>query len=262
LTSALDTILESTRRSLPSLRERAAELRHAARVAAPAPTWQSAFAGSQVSVIAEVKRRSPSMGAVAPQLDPARRARAYADGGAAAVSVLTEPTHFGGSVCDLEAVAKSVAVPVLRKDFVVDPLQVYEARAIGASAVLLIVRALDPGLLAELVALARELGLGQLVEVHDAEELGVAVSLAPEVIGVNSRDLRTLTVDPETLRTLLPLVPQNAMAVAESGLATRRDVERAAVWGADGVLVGAALSAAQDPEAAVRALSAVSRRGR
>lgn len=215
-----------------------------------------------MSVIAELKRRSPSAGRIAPGLDAAAQARAYERGGARAISVLTEPTHFGGALADLERVRAATVLPLLRKDFILEPLQLYEARAAGASAVLLIVRALDVVRLGELVALARELALGQLIEVHDARELDRALAIDPDTVGVNSRDLATLELRPDVLRTLLPLLPAGVVAVAESGLEQRVDVERVAGWGADAVLVGTAVSRAADPEAAVRALAGVSRRGR
>ncbi len=262
MTTSLDEILETTRRGLAPLRARAAELAAAAR-AAPAPRpWREAFAGRDVAVVAEVKRRSPSAGVIAAALDPARRATAYVAGGARAVSVLTESAFFDGSLADLRCVANVVDAPVLRKDFIVDPVQLYEARLAGASAVLLIVRALDRARLAGLAEEAKAIGLGRLVEVHEPHELEWALRVAPETVGVNSRDLRTLAVDLSRIRDVLRLIPPDVVAVAESGLGGRDDVERVAAWGADAVLVGTALSRDGDPERAVRSLCGVPRRAR
>ena len=238
--------------------ERGAWERRAA--AAPAaPAFAAAVGGVSVAIIAEVKRRSPSAGAIRAGADAAGLARIYADAGASAISVLTEPEHFGGSLDDLARVASAVPVPVLRKDFIVDPLQLYEARAAGASAVLLIVRALREEELAALAADAGALGLAVLVEVHDRAELELAAALQPAAIGVNARDLETLEVDAGRHGALLPLVPAGCVAVAESGLAVRGDVERVARAGADAALSGTALAGAPDPAAAVRALVGVAR---
>jgi indole-3-glycerol phosphate synthase len=230
---------------------------------APAtPPWSSAFRAGDVCVIAEVKRRSPSAGNIAPGLDPAALAAAYTAGGARAISVLTEGPHFGGSLADLALVRAAVAVPVLRKDFIVDPVQVIESRAAGASAILLIARALAPAELTVLGRLARELGLAILVEVHRQEELDVALGVGPDAVGVNSRDLETFLVDVSRVENLLAAIPGDIVAVAESGLSTKRDVEMVAGWGADAVLVGTALARAAHPETAVRALTGCARRGR
>lgn len=215
-----------------------------------------------MAVIGEVKRRSPSAGVIAEGLSPAGHARAYVSGGAVAVSVLTDPVHFGGSLEDLAEVVRSVPVPVLRKDFILDEPQLYEARIHGASAVLLIVRVLEAGALRELAAGAKEVGLGRLVEVHGPEELDRALEVAPETVGVNARDLETFLVDVEGIEAVLRAVPGDTIAVAESGLATRADVERVAAWGADAVLVGTAIAASADPAGAVRGLAGVARVGR
>jgi indole-3-glycerol phosphate synthase len=211
-------------------------------------------------VIAEVKRRSPSGGDINLGLDAADQAAAYAMGGAAAISVLTEPDRFNGRAEDLSAVRSRVQIPALRKDFLVDPLQLIEAKALGASAVLLIVRAVDPVCMGELIDAARALGLELLVEAHTDGELERAVTSGLRVIGVNNRDLETLRVDPTLAHRLIPTLPPEVIAIAESGITTRADVEAAAAVGADAVLVGTALSAAAEPTAAVRALSTVSRR--
>lgn len=219
----------------------------------------SALAGRHVAVIAEVKRRSPSAGPIAEQLDPVGHAVAYRSGGAAAVSVLTEGPHFGGSLNDLAAVAAAVDIPVLRKDFIIDELQVMEARVHGASAVLLIVRALDQVALRDLSQTVGDLGLGCLIEVHSLGELDRALAVEPELVGVNARDLETFELDLVSMEPVLRAIPPGVIAVAESGLATRSDVERVAAWGADAVLVGTAVSSAREPEWAVRALTGVPR---
>lgn len=259
---SLDAILSATRDRVVALRPRARELERAA-AAAPVPRrFAAALAGETVGVIAEVKRRSPSFGAIREDLDAVRHARAYEQGGAVAISVLTDEAHFGGTLGDLAAVARAVAVPVLRKDFILDELQLFEARAAGASAVLLIVRALTPERLGALARGARDQGLGVLVEVHSEAELGHALRVEPTAVGVNSRDLATFTVDLALVERLVARVPPGVAAVAESGIAGRADVERRAAAGADLVLVGAAVARARDPAAAVRELTGVRRQGR
>ncbi len=260
--SVLDALLDAANRTVRELRSRRAVI-EAAALSAPVPvSWRGVLAPATVAVVAEVKRRSPSSGAIAPSLDAAAQARAYQAGGAGAVSVLTEHEHFGGSIRDLEIVRSSVGIPILRKDFIIDPVQVAESRATGASAVLLIVRALDSLQMTDLAACARDWGLGRLIEVHDERELELALQLAPESVGVNSRDLATLEVHRGVHERVIPLVPSGIAVVAESGLRDRADVERVAGWGADAVLVGTAVSAASHPESAVRALTGVERHGR
>jgi indole-3-glycerol phosphate synthase len=252
--TSLSSILAATRRSVEGLRARRRQIEAAVAAASPVPPWCSTFAGSDVVVIAELKRRSPSAGEIVRDLNPERHARAYARGGAGAISVLTEGPHFGGSLDDLAAVRRVVELPILRKDFIVDPLQVLESRAAGASAVLLIARGLSPEELRALASLARDLGLGTLVEVHRREELDRALAAEPDSVGVNSRDLETFQVDLHAVEALLREIPSGMIAIAESGLRVRADVERVAAWGADGVLVGTALAGSEDPESAVRGL--------
>jgi indole-3-glycerol phosphate synthase len=230
--------------------------------AQPAPSFAAALAGPRVAVIGEVKRRSPSAGSIREGADAVVLARGYAEAGAAAISVLTEERRFGGSLEDLMHVAREIGLPTLRKDFIVDPIQVLEARAVGASAVLLIVRALTAGTLRDLASLAHDVGLATLIEVHSAAELDAAMQVRPTAIGVNARDLETLAMDDGLQAALLPRVPAGVMAVAESGLRTRADVERVASAGADAVLVGTAVAGAADPSAAMRALVGVNRQGR
>ena len=209
------------------------------------------------SVIAEVKRRSPSRGDLAEIPDPGALAAAYQRGGAAAVSVLTEERRFGGSLADLDTVRAAVGLPVLRKDFVVDGYQLLEARAHGADLALLIVSALPGDLLERLHDSARELGLTPLVEVHDESEAERAVTLGAELVGVNARNLKTLEVDPATFGKLAPLLPDDVVLVAESGVSGPGDVRRFVAEGADAVLVGEALVRDGDPEGAVRAMTGV-----
>lgn len=211
-----------------------------------------------MAVIAELKRRSPSRGPLNDSLD-ARQTTEFERGGAAAISVLTEPAFFGGSLDDLRTVRDSVKLPVIRKDFHVHESQLREARDAGASAVLLIVRALSPEELPSLMSAARGLGLETLVEVRSAPELERALDAGAEIIGVNSRDLETLEVDERVPERLMPLVPPHVVAVWESGIRNATDVQRAAVAGADAVLVGSALSQANDPAQLVRELINVPR---
>ena len=242
--------------------ERAPERSEWERLAAraqPAPSFTASLRNGPIAVIAEVKRRSPSKGAIKEDANAIDLARRYAEAGASAISVLTEKEHFGGSLEDLMQVARSVRVPTLRKDFIVDPIQVLEARAAGAAAILLIVRALTDDQLGTLAALARDVGLETLVEVHSAEELARAAIAQPSAIGVNARDLETLAMDPGLVPSLLPKVPRGVIAVAESGIASRADVDRVAAAGADAILVGTAVAGADDPGEALRTLTGVAR---
>ncbi len=257
--SVLDDIVAGVRLDL-ARREAAVPLAdvRAALADAPAPRDPMPHlraAGS--SVIAEVKRRSPSKGDLAAIPDPAALAVEYAAGGAAAISVLTEERRFGGSLDDLRAVRAAVDVPVLRKDFVVEGYQVVEARAAGADLVLLIVAALDDETLRRLHDQARELGLTVLVEVHDESEAERAVALGAELVGVNARNLKTLAVDPATFGRLAPLVPADRVLVAESGIADETDVKRHVADGARAVLVGEALVRDGAPRAAVARMTGV-----
>jgi len=246
--------------ALDASRRRAIE--HAAGLAAARPSFADALAGTHVAVIAEIKRRSPSRGSIRDTISAEAQARAFERGGAAAISVLTEPAHFGGALADLESARDKVAIPLLRKDFHAHPIQLHEARAAGASAALLIARALAPSTLRAMMREANDLSVEPLVEVRTEGELMLALELGARVIGINSRDLETLEVDADVPRRLLPLVPHHVCAVAESGVEGVADVSTRAEWGADAVLVGSALSASDDPEAAVRALTRVPRNRR
>ncbi len=255
----LSDIVAGVRIDLARRREVASEadLRAALSDVDPARDPMPSFRSPGSSVIAEVKRRSPSKGDLAEIADPAVLARQYAAGGAAAISVLTEERRFGGSLDDLRAVRAAVDVPLLRKDFVVDAYQVLEARAAGADLVLLIVAALDDDLLRGLHDQARELGMTVLVEVHDEPETARAVELGAELVGVNARNLKTLDVDPDTFGRLAPLVPDDRVLVAESGISSPVDVKRYVAEGAHAVLVGEALVKDGDPESAVRAMTGI-----
>jgi indole-3-glycerol phosphate synthase len=258
----LDQILAATRLDLPALGERRSALEREAAERPVPPSFREGLRTARIGVIAEVKRRSPSAGVIRDDLEPGERAALYAAHGAAAISVLTDGPHFGGSVDDLRAAASRVAVPVLRKDFILDELQVVEARAAGASAVLLIVRALSPERLRALLATARGAGLDALVEVHTAAELDRALEVGGDIVGINSRDLDTFRIDVASAWELLANVPRELIAVAESGMHGREDVERAAAAGADAVLIGTALSRAADPAGLLQDLSRVPQRAR
>ena len=222
--------------------------------------FREALALPGLSVIAEHKRSSPSAGMIRADLDLADVVSAYERGGAAALSVLTEPTRFSGSLSDLAAARAATSLPILRKDFIVDEYQVYEAAAAGADAILLIVAAMEVGPLANLHALAGRLGLATLVEVHNAPELRVAVEIGAQTIGVNNRNLSTLVVDIETTYQLLPDIPAGVVKVAESGFRTRAELERLAAAGLDAVLIGEALMRSAEIEAATRELTGVDAR--
>ncbi|MFF3981019.1 indole-3-glycerol phosphate synthase TrpC [Streptomyces sp. NPDC001828] len=261
--NTLDELVEGARADLVVRQRRfpKAELRRLAEARGPARDCAALLRGDDgVRVVAEVKRASPSKGALAPIADPAALAAAYEAGGAVAVSVLTEGRRFGGSLADLEAVAERVQLPLLRKDFVVDPYQVWEARAYGAELVLLVVAALDQPTLSDLHALAVGIGLTPLVEAHDEAEVERALRAGARVVGVNARDLRTLDVDRTTFARLAPAVPEGVVRVAESGVRGPADVIAYASHGADAVLVGEALVTGGSPGAAVAALVAAGRR--
>ncbi|MFI5231931.1 MAG: indole-3-glycerol-phosphate synthase [Gemmatimonadales bacterium] len=246
-----------------ALESASAALDRNARAAAPVASFADALArGRTVAVIAELKRRSPSKGAINEALDVRKRAAEYAAAGAAALSVLTEPARFGGSLDDLTSVHATVALPLLRKDFIVHRLQLLEARAGGASAVLLIARALTPARRTALAAEALDIGLDVLLEVRSERELELALRVERAVIGINNRNLETLVMDDSVSARLLPLVPPHRTVVYESGVTSRADVERAAALGADAVLVGSSLSSAGDGAAAAALLTGVPRRAR
>jgi indole-3-glycerol phosphate synthase len=263
--SILDEIFEHKRSEVAG--QQAAVPLAAVRAAAESTPRPADFAGAlracevtmrRPALIAEVKHRSPSRGLLAPGFDPLHLARTYAANGAAAVSVLTDERYFGGSLEDLRRIAAELGSdrpPLLRKEFVCDPYQIYEARAAGAAAILLIVACLAPAQLAEFQALAHDLGLAALVEVHSAEELEIALQCEPALVGVNNRDLRDFTVDVNTTLRLRPLIPAGTLVVAESGLKSPGDLPRLAAAGVDAVLIGEGLVTAPDVAAQVRAFT-------
>lgn len=255
----LRTIVAATRRivDVRAQREGTAALAEKAQTRAHGaarfrPALESAAAAPRI--IAECKRRSPSRGVLRADYDPAAIATAYERAGAAAISVLTEPTFFDGALQHLEAVRDAVRLPVLRKDFIVSEYQLLEASAAGADAVLLIVAALGPGDLAALHARALALGLDVLVEVHNAEELLIAVDAGARIIGVNNRNLRTLEVDVTASETLAPRIPSGIVRVSESGLRTAGDLTRLSELGYDAFLIGERFMTAADPAAELAAL--------
>jgi indole-3-glycerol phosphate synthase len=254
----LDEILDGVRADLAE-RQRQLTLDRLKEMARRAPSPRDALAALRaegVSVIAEVKRSSPSRGAMAEIADPAALAAEYESGGATVISVLTEPRRFGGSLADLDAVRKAVQVPVLRKDFVVSSYQLWEARAYGADVVLLIVAALEQSALVSLVERAISIGLLPLVEVHTAAELDRAVDAGAKVVGVNARDLTTLKVDRGIFGRLVGQFPDGIVKIAESGVRGPHDLLAYAAAGADAVLVGESLVTEKDPRGAVADLVA------
>ena len=252
--SVLDSIIEGVKEDLESRKLSPAQIRELVEKAPAARADVSKFAQSSLSLIAEVKRASPSKGSLAPIADPALLASRYEKGGASAISVLTERRRFGGSLEDLDAVRAAVELPVLRKDFMVDQYQFFEARAHGADLVLLIVAALSKNQLSDYLALTQELGMHAIVEVHTHEELEIALDNPCEMIGINSRNLKTLEVDAVAFKELLPLIPNHLVRIAESGISTPADVNFAVESGANAILVGEALVRAGDPEFAVQHL--------
>ena len=229
------------KRSLPlsTLKERMAQCQ------APLD-FVAALSGESMSLIAEVKRASPSRGVLCPDFDPVILAKAYAQAGAAAISVLTEVNYFEGSLDHLVAIREAVNLPLLRKDFIFDQYQVYESRAYGADALLLIMAILSQEQLKEMLSLSRSLGLSCLVEVHNESEVERALISGAEIIGINNRDLKTFIVDISTTRRLRPLIPKERIVVSESGISSREDVEKLKEWGVRAVLVGEALVTAED----------------
>lgn len=254
----LAPILAASRARAAALADRRALLEAQAHAALPPRGFAAALAAARQAgrfgLIAEIKRRSPSAGLIRADFAPADHARAYAAAGAACLSVLTEPDWFDGALAHLVEARAACALPVLRKDFLVDPVQVVEARTHGADAVLLIMAALDDACLAELAAEAARWGMDALVEVHDAGELDRAARLGARLIGINNRNLDTLVTDTATAHRLAALAPPGALLVAESGLKTRADLEAAAAHGIGCFLVGESLMAQADVEAATRRL--------
>ena len=254
MTTVLDRIVAAHRQTASEDGRDLDELLASASAGPPPRPFAEALRRPGMSVIAEIKRRSPSKGDLAADLDPAAVAQAYEAGGAACLSVLTDSEFFGGSALDLGAARAACELPVLRKDFTVDARDVADARLMGADAVLLIVAALDDGELARFLEVAAAVGLAALVEVHDYDELARALAAGASIIGVNQRDLRTFEVEPERAARLAAAMPSDAIRVAESGIGGRDDVVRLLDAGYDAVLVGESVVTAGDPGAAVRSL--------
>jgi indole-3-glycerol phosphate synthase len=255
----LEEIVAHTTVDLAVRKERLpmAEVQSQASLQPPALSLSLALGGTCPRIIAEVKKASPSRGVIRRDFDPVRIARIYAAGGASAISVLTEENYFLGSLAHLKAIRAGLGntrPPLLRKDFIVDPYQVYESRANGADALLLIAAILTPGRLKELLDLSHELGMECLVEVHSESELASVLSNGARIIGINNRDLKTFNVDIRTTEKLRPLVPPDRLVVSESGIRRRADVEKMKEWGVHAVLIGEALVSAPEIGARMREL--------
>ncbi len=249
--SVLDSIIEGVREDLAARRIPMGQLHEALELAPPVRECLPLLLSEQISLIAEVKRSSPSKGSLATITDPAGLAAQYEEAGAHVVSVLTEQRRFGGSLADLDAVRKAVDLPILRKDFMIDDYQFYEARAHGADVVLLIVASLSKNQLDDYFHLAKELGMRSLIEVHTHDELERALEISPDIIGVNSRNLKTLDVDAQAFAELIPQIPSTIARVAESGISSRQEVEFAQQCGATAILVGEALVRSGSPSVAI-----------
>ena len=256
----LERIVKSKRAEVEALRTVRADLSHAAGDAPePRPVLEPLRRSANVSLIAEVKRRSPAAGDIDAGLDPSELAAGYEEGGASAISVLTDSRWFGGSLDDLLDVRGACGVPVLRKDFVIDPVQVTEARAGGADLVLLIVRILDPVLMRDMRAMIHDMGMTALVEAHDEWEVEAALEAGASLVGVNNRDLSVFRTDLAVTERLAKYVPADVLLVSESGIASAEDVARVAAAGADAVLVGEALVRSGDRRGMVAAMAGVPR---
>jgi indole-3-glycerol phosphate synthase len=252
--SVLSSIIEGVREDLAARRLPMGQLQEALENAPTVRDCLPFLMSPEISVIAEVKRSSPSKGSLAPITDPAGLAAQYEEAGAHVVSVLTEQRRFGGSLADLDAVRKAIDLPLLRKDFMVDEYQFYEARAHGADVVLLIVAALSKNQLEDYFHLSNELGMRSLIEVHTNDELERALEISPEIIGVNSRNLKTLEVDARAFAELIPQIPSTIARVAESGISSREEVVFAQECGATAILVGEALVRSGSPSVAINQL--------
>jgi indole-3-glycerol phosphate synthase len=256
--TVLDRIVEARRAAIAHRQKAVPEtaLRFGAKHADPARDFAAALTRDSLNVIAELKKASPSRGLLRAEFDPPALAKSFEGAGAAALSVLTEEEFFQGDLKHMKVARAAVGLPVLRKDFIVDPWQVWEARATNADSFLLIVAALDDMRLAELLALGRELGMEPLVEVHTREELARALAAGARILGVNNRDLRTLEVRIETAYELVGAIPEECIAVAESGLRSHEDLKRLRAAGFDAFLIGEHLMLQPDPAAALRSLLA------
>ena len=260
--TVLDEIIERKREEVSVRRAKIddAAIQSRARAAPPARDFLGALrvrspARDGARLICEFKRSSPSRGAIRPGADPAEIARIYASCGASCLSVLTDERYFGGTLEDLARAREASGLPALRKDFLVDPYQVYETRAAGADAVLLIARCLDDAQLLSFGGIARGLGMAALVEVHDEDEMARAVRLSVELVGVNNRDLATLEISLETTKRLLPRRPPGALFVSESGFSRREEIDAMQEWGVDAFLIGESLLRSPDVAGALTALT-------
>ena len=251
----LDRILEATRERVADLRSRRTAVMEKAEAAAAPPSFEAALTRPGLAVVAEIKRRSPSRGDLAIALDAVDQAGRYAAGGAAALSVLTEPVFFAGRPEDLADARETTGLPILRKDFVIESLQVWEARAMGASAVLLIAGALTPNELAALLDDAGRAGIDAVVEVHTTDEAKLSLDLGARIVGVNNRDLATFVVDLATSEEIAPFLSEAAVTIAESGIRSRTESQRMLAAGYDAVLVGEALVRSPDPARLIKEMA-------
>jgi len=244
--------LEARKRSFPL-----EELKRVALEQPPPLDFASALRGDRIQLIAEVKKASPSRGIIRPDFNPVEIAKTYANNGASAISVLTESKYFQGSLNHLRDVRNALEnkrLPLLRKDFLSDPYQIYESRAYGADSLLLIVAILGPGKLKELLELSHQLNMSCLAEIHNEVELEIALGSGARIIGINNRDLNTFTVDLTTTERLRPLIPQDRIVVSESGIKSRSDMEKLKKWGVDAVLIGESLLSAPNITAKMKEL--------
>ena len=251
MSTILDSIIEGVKEDVTARRVSAALLAEQVEQAPKVRDARAALSKLGINLIAEIKRASPSKGALADIADPAKLATQYAQGGASVISVLTEERRFKGSIDDFELVRKAVDLPLLRKDFIVTEYQVIESRAIGADLQLLIVAALSDSQLRDFYQMTAEMRMNSLIEVHDEQELERAIKIGAKIIGINSRNLKTLEIDPSAFNRLLPLIPNGVIRVAESGISSRADVEAIAALGGNAILVGETLVKAGDPLAGI-----------
>jgi indole-3-glycerol phosphate synthase len=251
MSTVLESIIEGVKEDVAARRISASALAEQVEAAPKVRDARGALSKLGINLIAEIKRASPSKGALADIADPAKLATQYAQGGASVISVLTEERRFKGSIEDFELVRKAVDLPLLRKDFIVTEYQVIESRAIGADLQLLIVAALSDSQLRDFYQMTAEMRMNSLIEVHDEQELERAIKIGAKIIGINSRNLKTLEVDPSAFNRLLPLIPNGVIRVAESGISSRADVEAIAALGGNAILVGETLVKAGDPLAGI-----------
>jgi indole-3-glycerol phosphate synthase len=254
MSTVLDSIIEGVREDLALRKVAQPMIEDLIKDAPKVIDAHLALTSAPMTIIAEVKRSSPSKGALAEIVDPAELAHEYQDAGATVVSVLTEERRFKGSIADFKAVRNAINIPMLRKDFIVDEYQIYESRAIGADMQLLIVAALSKSQLKDFYQLGTELGMASLFEVHSLEELEIAMELDPKIVGVNSRNLKTLDVDSAAFREIIPQIPSDVIKVGESGISTRDEVAELEKLGANAILVGETLVKASSAKSAINKL--------